>query len=182
MSKGIKHIYEAFNFGSVDNQKTPLNVVNTVLIPILYKIHNFEKLSDDEYNILISYTGIYKVSDKDELEKIIEYFIERFGNKCNLNWIDVKNVTNMQNLFCRLDFNGDISKWNVSNVTNMQSMFCYSKFDGDISNWDVSNVTNMKEMFDSAYFFEGDISKWDVSNVTDMSYMFSYSKFSGDIS
>ena len=71
MSKVIKHIYEAFNFGSVNNQKTPLNVVNTVLTPILYKIHNFEKLSDDEYNILISYTGIYKVSDKDELEKII---------------------------------------------------------------------------------------------------------------
>jgi hypothetical protein len=37
----------------------------------------------------------YKVYDKKELKKLILRAIKLFGNKCNLNWIDVSNITDM---------------------------------------------------------------------------------------
>nr|WP_297915228.1 BspA family leucine-rich repeat surface protein [uncultured Allomuricauda sp.] len=100
----------------------------------------------------------------------------------------LKNVTNLRSTFAAaLNFNGDISDWNVSNVTDMGSMFFSNltptSFNGDISKWDVSNVTNMLGMFSGASFFNGDISGWDVSNVTNMGSMFkSASSFNQDIS
>ena len=123
---------------------------------------------------------IYHPKTKDELEDIIKQKIESEGNECNLNDIDTSNITDMSWLF-NIEFNGDISKWDVSNVKNMDNMFSYSKFNGDISNWDVSNVTTMDGMFFRSEF-NGDISKWDMSNVTDMESMFASSKFNGDIS
>lgn len=87
---------------------------------------------------------------------------------------DVSNVVNMSEMFsAACCFNQDIGNWDVSNVTNMSAMFRGSlSFNQDIGNWDVSNVTNMSEMFKSADDFNQDISNWDVSNVTDMSSMF----------
>ena len=143
--------------------------------------------------------------DKEHLKKLIEDTIKEKGVNCNLNFIDVSNITDLHWLFHSSEFNGDISKWNVSNVTNMYGMFAYSQFNGDISKWDVSNVTHMWDMFSGSKFngdiskwdvskvkymqcmfsksqFNGDISKWDVSNVTDMSQMFEASQFNGDIS
>ena len=137
-------------------------------------------MTPDDYNILILYTAIYKVYNKIELKDLIKYVIKEFGIDCNLNWIDVSNITDMAFLF-KIDFNGDISKWDVSNVTNMNSMFFGSIFNSDISEWNVSNVTNMDEMFSCSYC-NTDISKWDVSNVTSMKGMFSHSEFNGDIS
>ena len=60
-----------------------------------------------------------------------------------------------------LQFNDDISGWDVSNVTNMEKMFYYGySFNQDINTkeitkengdiyiaWNVSNVTNMKHIF-----------------------------------
>ena len=72
------------------------------------------------------------------------------------------NVTNMRNMFAgyfisdfptfidgveSINFNQDISSWDVSNVTNMESMFQNNIFNQNISSWDVSNVTNMNKMF-----------------------------------
>ena len=91
---------------------------------------------------------IYHPKTRNELEDIINQRIKSEGNKCDLNDIDISNITDMSNLFAFSKFNGDISKWNVSNVKNMKSMFLYSKFNSDISNWDVSNVTNNAYMFD----------------------------------
>ena len=181
MNNYIKHIVEAFDFNSVKKYNKSINAVDTVLQPIIQKIDNEETLSQDDYDILKNFVGIYKVSDHDELMELIDYFIEQFGNECNLNWIDVSNVTDMQWMFDESEFNGDISKWDVSNVTDMEYMFKWSKFNGDISQWNVSNVTNMESMFNSSKF-NGDISQWNVSNVTNMNTMFFNSVFNGDIS
>ena len=83
-----------------------------------------------------------------------------------------------------VEFNPDISSWDVSNVTNMSNMFGtkgYSEaqnrdnyyevyFNQDISKWDVSKVTNMSGMFNNAIDFNQDIGSWDVSMVSNMEW------------
>ncbi len=119
---------------------------------------------------------------KAALLKTIRFRVYKFGFDCDLNDIDVSNITDMSELFTYQNmFNGDISKWNVSKVKNMKSMFAETDFNGDISNWDVSNVKDMSFMFFSTEFNQ-DISKWDVSHVTTMGGMFVESLFNGDIS
>ena len=115
----------------------------------------------------------YFPETKEELQDIIKKRIKQEGIEVDLNDIDTSNITDMSKLFLTLDFNGDISSWDVSNVTNMHAMFfrCES-FNQDISNWDVSNVTNMGEMFYKCFKFNQDISKWNVSNVNDNDNMF----------
>src|SRR5574344_1018832 len=125
------------------------------------KQHIFEKLT------VAKPTYVLFPKNKEELEEIIESEINKNGNECSLNHINVSKITDMADLFFGSKFNGDISDWDVSNVTNMDSMFYNSKFNGDISEWDVSNVENMSMMF--AYSkFTGDISSWNVSNVETM--------------
>jgi surface protein len=119
--------------------------------------------------------------DKDHLRELVQQEMLNNGNKCNLNHIDVSQVTDMMEVFARLKFNGDISEWDVSNVTRMKYMFYGSDFNGDISKWNTSKVKSMKYMFLESKF-NGDISNWDVSNVYDMSYMFVDSNFHGDLS
>jgi surface protein len=89
---------------------------------------------------------IIKCTD-DNIKQIVEEQIELLGNEADLNHLDVSNVTDMEGMFWRSQFNGNISNWNVSNVTNMAGMFGDSEFNGNISNWDVSNVTDMGDMF-----------------------------------
>lgn len=115
-----------------------------------------------------------------QLKEIVLARVEKEGNECDLNDIDVSKVTDMAGIFRYSKFNGDISKWDVSNVTRMADLFYDSPFNGDISKWDVSNVTNMSNMFGSTPFNQ-DISGWDVSNVTNMWNMFASSKFNQDI-
>ena len=147
MNLYIKQLVEAFDFNSVKKQNKKINIVDAALQPIIWKIDNREKLSQDDYDILKNFVGIYKVSERRELEELIKYFINQFGNECNLNWIDVSRVTDMNSMLWNSVFNGDISQWDVSNVTDMEEMFSFSKFNGDISQWDVSNVTNKSKMF-----------------------------------
>ena len=119
----------------------------------------------------------YQPKSRDELKELVKKLIKERGNEADLNDIDTSEITDMTNVFYELDFNGDISQWDVSNVTDMGWMFggCKS-FNCDISNWDVSKVTDMFSMFDSCESFNQDISKWDVSKVTDMRYMLSRCK------
>jgi len=127
-----------------------------------------------------SYEKQYKVKDENELKELVK-LAEIIDVHMDLNWLDVSNVTNMNNLFYNSKFNGDISKWNVSNVKDMCCMFDNSEFNGNISKWNVSNVTSMAYMLRNSKF-NGDISKWNVSNITNMFGMFYNSKFNGDIS
>jgi len=55
-------------------------------------------------------------ANKEELKKIIENSIQTEGPECDLNDIDVSDITDMSGLFNGSKFNGDISKWNVTNT------------------------------------------------------------------
>ena len=99
--------------------------------------------------------------DKAELKEIIEDRVYNYGPNCDLNDIDVSQITDMSYLFYYMNFNGDISGWDVSNVKNMSRMFYKSNFNGDISRWNVSNVEDMFEMFFGSKF-NRNISKWKI--------------------
>ena len=101
----------------------------------------------------------YFPETNDELQDIIKQRIEKEGNKCNLNDIDVSKITDMSYLFMYSEFNGDISEWNVSNVKYMNCMFRHSKFNQDISSWNVSNVEDMLYIFDDSPL-EGKEKEW----------------------
>ena len=130
------------------------------------------------------YVAVWKPGDKFKLRRAVTGTIQAFGSLCSLNWIDVSDIEDMNDLFhygysrC---FNGDISEWDVSRVKTMNHMFEDSSFMGDISKWDVRNVREMHEMFAHSQF-NGDISDWDVSNVHIMGGMFLNSAFNGDLS
>ena len=105
--------------------------------------------SEDHYN--------YCPKTKSELIEIIKNLLN--DNQTDLNIIDVSKITDMSELFDKINqsieiSNIDISKWDVSNVTNMRYMFfgC-SKFDCDLSKWDVSNVISIEKMFSDCINF-----------------------------
>jgi len=119
--------------------------------------------------------------DRAHLLLLVEKQIRLNGQECDLNHIDTSQVTHMSGIFEGVQFNGEISEWNVSNVTKMDFMFSHSNFTGDISKWNVSNVIDMGHMFFHSEF-NGDISKWKTHNVENMCNMFDKAKFKGDIS
>ena len=90
----------------------------------------------------------YFPETKRELKDIIKQRIEQEGNEMDLNDIETSKITDMSELFSGLDFNGDISQWDVSNVVDMSYMFygC-KKFNQDISKWNTQKVKASHYMF-----------------------------------
>lgn len=69
----------------------------------------------------MAYTVV--AQNKEHLEKLIGQTIKEKGNYCDLNFIDVSNVTDMSGTFEGSEFDGDISKWNTTNVTYHLNVF-----------------------------------------------------------
>ncbi len=114
--------------------------------------------------------------DKEHLKALINEAIMKNGCECDLNFIDVSNVTDMSFLFKGVRFDGNVSQWDVSNVVNMEGMFIDSTFNGDISQWNVSRVVNFKNMFYSfdKTEFVGNLSSWEIDiRTADIKGMFS---------
>ena len=103
---------------------------------------------------------------------------------------NVKQVTSFNFLFSTernpalVDFNEDISGWNVVNGANFRYMFkgCTS-FNQDLSGWNVDSPDSLEGMFYNAQSFNSDLNDWTVTWTDDLSFMFyGASSFNGDLS
>lgn len=212
MIKEIKKLLESL-FDDDDDElfnDDNIGMTNDLLEDDAKKIH--EQLlkgivvSDDDLELVCQDAFKYKVKDFSELVHIITDIKQQLykdkGDAFNLNWLDISNVTmldqlfnvgifNRQYIFWDVSdwdtshvtsmvgtFNGckdicDLSKWDTSKVTSMVNMFYEcSTFNGNISNWNVSKVTRFDSMFFGCSSFNQDISNWDISSAENLSYMF----------
>ena len=212
MIKEIKKLLESL-FDDDDDElfnDDNIGMTNDLLEDDARKIH--EQLlkgmvvSDDDLDLVCQDSFKYKVKDFSELVHIIADIKQQlYKDKVdafNLNWLDISNVTmldqlfnvgtfNRQYIFWDVSdwdtshvtsmvgtFNGckdicDLSKWDTSKVTSMVNMFYEcSTFNGNISNWNVSKVTRFDSMFYGCSTFNQDISNWDISSAENLSYMF----------
>lgn len=212
MIKEIKKLLESL-FDDDDDElfnDNNISMTNDLLEDDAKKIH--EQLlkgmvvSDDDLELVCQDAFKYKVKDFNELVHIIADIKQQlYKNKVdafNLNWLDISNVTildqlfnvgtfNRQYIFWDVSdwdtshvtsmvgtFNGckdicDLSKWDTSKVTSMVNMFYgCSTFNGNISNWNVSKVKRFDSMFYGCSSFNQDISNWDISSAENLSYMF----------
>jgi Mycoplasma protein of unknown function, DUF285 len=89
---------------------------------------------------------------------------------------DVSQGTTMFRMFalCKNFTGRGLDSWQTSRVTTMQAMFLQaSEFQGNVSGWDVFNVVSMARMFSDNHVFNANISRWNVSSVEDMAWMVS---------
>lgn len=70
-----------------------------------------------------------------------------------------------------LNFNGNITSWNVSRVTNMFGMFRDSNFNQNISGWNTQNVTRFQDMFRDSPFNQN-LGSWNIQSLTNATNMF----------
>ena len=149
-------------------------------------------VSDDDLELVCQDAFKYKVKDFSELVHIIADIKQQlYKDKVdafNLNWLDISNVTMLDQLFNVNTFNRqyifwDVSDWDTSHVTSMVGTFNGCKDICDLSKWDTSKVTSMVNMFYGCSTFNGNISNWNVSKVTRFDSMFfGCSSFNQDIS
>ena len=149
-------------------------------------------VSDDDLELVCQDAFKYKVKDFNELVHIIADIKQQlYKDKVdafNLNWLDISNVTMLDQLFNVGTFNRqyifwDVSDWDTSHVTSMVGTFNGCKDICDLSKWDTSKVTSMVNMFYGCSTFNGNISNWDVSKVKRFDSMFyGCSSFNQDIS
>ena len=198
MIKEIKKLLESL-FDDDDDElfnDDNIGITNDLLEDDVRKIH--EQLlkgmvvSDDDLELVCQDTFKYKVKDFSELVHIIADIKQQlYKDKVdafNLNWLDISNVTMLDQLFNVGTFNRqyifwDVSDWDTSHVTSMVGTFNGCKDICDLSKWDTSKVTSMVNMFYGCSTFNGNISNWDVSKVTRFDSMFyGCSSFNQDIS
>ena len=58
---------------------------------------------------LSKYKDTRVVATDENIKQLVKEGIRLYGDKANLNYIDVSRVTNMSNMFSNSKFNGDIS-------------------------------------------------------------------------
>ena len=198
MIKEIKKLLESL-FDDDDDElfnDDNIGMTNDLLEDDVRKIH--EQLlkgivvSDDDLELVCQDAFKYKVKDFSELVHIIADIKQQlYKDKVdafNLNWLDISNVTMLDQLFNVGTFNRqyifwDVSDWDTSHVTSMVGTFNGCKDICDLSKWDTSKVTSMVNMFYECSTFNGNISNWDVSKVTRFDSMFyGCSSFNQDIS
>ena len=198
MIKEIKKLLESL-FDDDDDElfnDDNIGMTNDLLEDDARKIH--EQLlkgmvvSDDDLELVCQDAFKYKVKDFSELVHIIADIKQQlYKDKVdafNLNWLDISNVTMLDQLFNVGTFNRqyifwDVSDWDTSHVTSMAGTFNGCKDICDLSKWDTSKVTSMVNMFYDCTTFNGNISNWDVSKVTRFDSMFyGCSSFNQDIS
>ena len=198
MIKEIKKLLESL-FDDDDDElfnDDNIGITNDLLEDDVRKIH--EQLlkgmvvSDDDLELVCYDAFKYKVKDFNELTNIIADIKQQlYKDKVdafNLNWLDISNVTMLDQLFNVGTFNRqyifwDVSDWDTSHVTSMVGTFNGCKDICDLSKWDTSKVTSMVNMFYECSTFNGNISNWDVSKVTRFDSMFyGCSSFNQDIS
>ena len=198
MIKEIKKLLESL-FDDDDDElfnDDNIGMTNVLLEDDARKIH--EQLlkgmvvSDDDLELVCQNAFKYKVKDFSELVHIIADIKQQLYkdnvDAFNLNWLDISNVTMLDQLFNVGTFNRqyifwDVSDWDTSHVTSMVGTFNGCKDICDLSKWDTSKVTSMVNMFYECSTFNGNISNWDVSKVTRFDSMFyGCSSFNQDIS
>ena len=198
MIKEIKKLLESL-FDDDDDElfnDDNIGITNDLLEDDVRKIH--EQLlkgmvvSDDDLELVCQDTFKYKVKDFSELVHIIADIKQQlYKDKVdafNLNWLDISNVTMLDQLFNVGTFNRqyifwDVSDWDTSHVTSMVGTFNGCKDICDLSKWDTSKVTSMVNMFYECSTFNGNISNWNVSKVKRFDSMFyGCSSFNQDIS
>ena len=198
MIKEIKKLLESL-FDDDDDElfnDDNIGMTNDLLEDDARKIH--EQLlkgmvvSDDDLELVCQDAFKYKVKDFSELVHIIADIKQQlYKDKVdafNLNWLDISNVTMLDQLFNVGTFNRqyifwDVSDWDTSHVTSMVGTFNGCKDICDLSKWDTSKVTSMVNMFYECSTFNGNISNWNVSKVTRFDSMFyGCSSFNQDIS
>ena len=101
---------------------------------ILEHVENSKFSISEKLHINKDTTNYYNYHPKtrDELKELVDKLVKERGKDADLNDIDTSEITDMNYMFYKSKFNGDISNWNVSNVKIMNCMFYKSKFDGDI--------------------------------------------------
>lgn len=198
MIKEIKKLLESL-FDDDDDElfnDDNIDISNILFEDDVKKIH--EQLlkgivvSDDDLELVCQDAFKYKVKDFSELVHIIAYIKKQlYKDKVdafNLNWLDISNVTMLDQLFNVGTFNRqyifwDVSDWDTSHVTSMVGTFNGCKDICDLSKWDTSKVTSMVNMFYECSTFNSNISNWNVSKVTRFDSMFyGCSSFNQDIS
>lgn len=198
MIKEIKKLLESL-FDDDDDElfnDDNIGITNDLLEDDVRKIH--EQLlkgmvvSDDDLELVCQDAFKYKVKDFSELVHIIADIKQQlYKDKVdafNLNWLDISNVTMLDQLFNVSTFNRqyifwDVSDWDTSHVTSMVGTFNGCKDICDLSKWDTSKVTSMVNMFYGCSTFNGNISNWNVSKVKRFDSMFyGCSSFNQDIS
>lgn len=112
--------------------------------------------------------------------------VDKFHDKCNQQSFQVgelvkvpdvlpPHITDCGSMFAgAVNFNQDISGWDVSNVKHMPHMFAKcTSFNQDIGRWDVRNVIEFTMFLNGATAFDQDLSGWCVSNYSEKPYSFS---------
>ena len=112
--------------------------------------------------------------------------VDKFHDKCSQQSFQVgelvkvpdvlpPHITDCGSMFAgAVNFNQDISTWDVSNVIRMPHMFAECiNFNQNISRWNVSNVVEFTMFLSNATAFDQDLSGWCVSSQTEQPYGFS---------